>query len=162
MERENLKPYPLFGALGRDKQREAAGFAGTLCTMEAMGVEAGKFRWDQSLKNLCAEAFGLYPAGVSLRQPDSCFRNQMCFNKDKDGTLAPECGMKWKSCYSHVMAKETEAQRLKHSLRTSQPGGRCDGASVPPTLPLIPGADRGGGRGGVGSRTGRSREQVHH
>lgn len=82
-EREHFKPRLLFGIWGHDKQM---GFAGVSCAVEAMGMEAGKFGWDQSWKNLSAEAFGLYPADVSLRQPDDHFRNQMYFNKDRDET----------------------------------------------------------------------------
>lgn len=68
--------------------------------------------------------------------------------------------MKWKSCYSHFISKETEAQRLRHLLRLSQPSGSCEAGSS--ALPLMPGAAGEGGGRGAGARAGRSREQVHH
>ena len=43
------------------------GFVGVLCAVEATEAEAGTFRWEQSLKNLSAEAFGLFPVSLCLR-----------------------------------------------------------------------------------------------
>lgn len=56
----------------------------------------------------------------------------MCFNKDKDETLAPECAVKWKSCYGNFIfiSMETEAPRSKSGGYHSQ-GAALTGAALP-------------------------------
>lgn len=121
-ERENAK-HILSGILGHDKQM---GFVGASRAVEAMEIEAGKWGWIRVWRTSTLKTLAFVLQAFVLGSLVAVLEIKCVLIKDKDETLVPECGLKWKSCCSHFISKETEAQRLRNLLRPSQLGGRSD------------------------------------